>query len=260
MIRKKMSDKETAQNVIDAYRKRQQTAQRAPIILGISALLLIAGAAVVIFWLLGPDRPALALFATQTPTPTQTSTPTQTPTQTATPTNTPTEAPTATVTLTPTPSGPFEYQVQEGDSLFSIAQQFNVDLLVLIRINNLDPANPLITVGQKLIIPGPNTELPTATPLPENLPRGMKIKYTVQLGDSLGYIAGLFNSTVEAIKTENNLDNENDIYVGQELTIPVNLVTAIPSSTPLPATDTPAPGAAAATEQPTQAASATPTP
>lgn len=256
-----MSDKETAQNVIDAYRKRQQTAQRAPLILGISALLLIGGAAVVIFWLLGPDRPALALFATQTPTPTQTSTPTQTPTQTATPTNTPTEAPTATATLTPTASGPFEYQVQDGDSLYSIAQQFNVDLLVLIKINNLDPANPLITVGQTLVIPGPNTELPTATPLPENLPRGMKIKYTVQLGDSLGYIAGLFNSTVEAIKTENNLDNENDIYVGQELTIPVNLVTAIPSSTPVPATDTPEPGATSvpATEAPTQAASATPT-
>jgi LysM repeat protein len=254
-----MSDKETAQNVIDGYRKRQQAAQRAPLILGISALLLIAGAAVVIFWLLGPDRPAIALFATQTPTPTQTSTPTQTPTQTSTATNTPTEAPTATATLTPTPSGPFEYQVQDGDSLYSIAQQFNVDLLVLIKINNLDPANPLITVGQTLVIPGPNTELPTATPLPENLPRGMKIKYTVQLGDSLGYIAGLFNSTVEAIKTENDIQNENDIYVGEELTIPVNLVTAIPTNTPLPATETPLPGATtAATEAPTQAASATP--
>ena len=48
-----MSDKENAQNVIEAYRKRQQAARKAPLLFGIMALLLIVGAAFLIFWLLG---------------------------------------------------------------------------------------------------------------------------------------------------------------------------------------------------------------
>ena len=133
--------------------------------------------------------------------------------------------------MTPTQSGPFIYEVQEGDSLWSIAQQFEVDMLTLIKLNNLDPANPNIRVGDKLTIPGPDTQLPTDTPLPTNLPRGTKIEYQVQLGDSIGYIANKFNSTVDAIKEENDIENENEIYVGQILIVPVNLVTPIPTAT-----------------------------
>jgi flagellar basal body-associated protein FliL len=73
-----MSEKESAQNTIDAYRKRQERAQRAPLIIGIAAILLVIGAAVIIFWLLGAENPAIALFATETPTPTATSTATAT--------------------------------------------------------------------------------------------------------------------------------------------------------------------------------------
>ncbi|MEW5869914.1 MAG: protein kinase [Chloroflexota bacterium] len=134
-------------------------------------------------------------------------------------------------TLTPSPSGPFEYRVQEGDNLWSIAQKFNVDFLVLITVNNLDPVSPSINVGDVLIIPAPETQLPTATPLPTGLPGGTKINYQVQLGDSLPSIAVKFNSTTEAIKKENKIENENQIFVGQLLIVPVNLVTPIPSPT-----------------------------
>lgn len=248
-----MSEKDSAQNVIDSYRKRQQAAKRAPLILGIAGLLLIIGAAAIIFWLLGPERPAIALFATDTPTPTVTNTPTALPTQTNTPTITPTETATPTVTLTPTVAGPFTYQVQEGDNLFAIADKFGVDLYLLMTINNIDPANPVINPGDTLTIPGPDTELPTATPLPTNLPRGTRITYRVQSGDSLAYLALQFNSTVDAIKEANDIENENDIFVGQELIIPVNLVTPIPTSTPTATGGTPAPTVteAAATETPT---------
>lgn len=228
-----MSDKESAQNVIDAYRKRQQAARRAPVVVGLAAVFLILGAALLIFWFVGDvELPAIALFPSQTPTPTDTATPTSTSTITPTPTDTPTETPTPTETLTPTPSGPFIYEVEEGDTLWGIAVKFNVDLLVLITVNSLDPANPTIQVGQRLTIPAPDTELPTATALPENLGRGAKINYQVQLGDSLLSIALQFNSTIEAIKTENDIENENEIYVGQVLIIPVNLVTAVPTNTP----------------------------
>jgi LysM repeat protein len=98
-------------------------------------------------------------------------------------------------------------------------------------VNNLDPAAPNLRVGDKLIIPGVETQLPSATPLPTDIRRGTKIEYQVLLGDSLLSIAIKFNSTVEAIKEENEIENENEIFVGQILTIPVNLVTPVPTAT-----------------------------
>ncbi len=229
-----MTDREKPQSVIEAYRKRQQKARRAPLVIGIAAFLLILGAAFLIYWLLGSEVPAISLFATDTPTPTETPTVTATATATATPTITSTPTETPTETITPTQAGPFVYQVEEGDNLWSIAQKFNVDLLVLITVNNLDPTNPTIRVGDKLIIPGPEASLPSATPLPTNIPRGTKINYQVKLGDSLLSIALQFNSTVEAIKTENKIQNENEIFVGQILIVPVNLVTPVPTATITP--------------------------
>jgi LysM repeat protein len=258
-----MTQKDSAQSVIDAYRKRQKAAHRAPLILGIAAVLLIVGAAFLIFWLLGNDRPALSLFAepTATATNTPTITATATATSTSTPTVTPTNTETPTITVTPTPEGPFIYKVQEGDTLFGIADRFDVDLLVLYTINNIDPSNPLINPGDDLTIPGPDTELPTETPLPPNLPKGTRITYRVQFGDSLLGIALKFYSTIDEIKKVNEIENENDIFAGMDLIIPVNLV---PTETPVPPTITPGPGTPSVTPAPsataTTEATATETP
>ena len=232
-----MSDKETAQEVIESYRKRQQQAQKAPMIVGIAAILLVIGAAVIIFWLLGSDRPAFSLLATETSTPTPTSTSTATPTITNTPTGTPTASPTPTETLTPTPAGPFVYEVIQGDTLFTIAEKFKVDLFALIAINNLDPAQP-IDIGDKLTIPGPNTELPTDTPIPLSMRRGTIIEYIVKPGETLASIAEKFNSTVDDIVTENEIENANTIQAGTKLNIPVNMVTPVPTNTPGPSPTT----------------------
>jgi len=231
-----MSDKDSAQNVIEAYRKKQQAARKAPLLFGVTAVFIIAGAAFLIFWLLGSGTPKLSLgfLATDTPTVTNTATPTTTLTPSPTATDTPPPTDTLTPTLPPTQSGPFVYQVEDGDNTWSIAQEFNVDLMVLITVNNLDPANPTIRVGDKLIIPAPDTRLPSATPLPTNLSRGTKIDYNVQLGDSLLAIANQFNSTIESIKEENDIENENEIYPGQVLVILVNIVTPVPTSTITP--------------------------
>jgi LysM repeat protein len=225
-------DKESAQDVIEAYRKRQKKAQKAPILLGVAAGLLVVGAAALIFWLVGPGLPQMSFLATDTPTPTQTFTPTSTSTATLIPTETPTSTATPTVTLTPTLPGPFVYEVLENDSLFTIAEKFKVDLLVLIAINNLDATNPIIRVGDKLTIPGPDTQLPTSSPIPLSMRRGTLVEYTVQTGDTLAIIADKFNSTVDDIVKENELTDPNAIFVGQKLNIPVNLVTPVPSSTP----------------------------
>jgi LysM repeat protein len=230
-----MSDKESAQNVIESYRKRQQMSQRLPVILlFVAAIVLIAVAAVIIFSSVGDQPiPFLSPKPTETATPTVTATATRTATATSTVTLTPTELP---PTITPTPtdtstlSGPSIYVVQDGDTLYSIAQKFGLDLLVLYAMNpQIDAANPIIRVGDQIIIPAPNTTLPTATPIPP----GWKgtVEYVVAEGDNLYTIAFKFNSTVDAIVKENNLKNANDIRVGDKLKILVNIVTPVPTAT-----------------------------
>jgi LysM repeat protein len=231
-----MSQKESPQKVIEAHRKREQMRQGTPMAVMIgAAILLIAGAAALIFWLLGDNSP----FKSATPTPTITFTPTVTATVTPlpatdTPTITPTSLPTetATPTVTPTPSGPFEYTVQEGDNLSNIATKFGTDLLTLLALNpDIDPTTLIINVGQKILVPPPNMQLPTATAVSPSVPAGTLISYTVMPGDTLGAIAIRFNSTVEAIVKENKLANANDISAGKIIKIPVNIATPVPTAT-----------------------------
>jgi LysM repeat protein len=231
-----MSEKESPQKVIEAHRKRQQMRQNTPMAVMIgAAILLIAGAAALIFWLLGDNSP----FKSATPTPTVTSTPTiadtatplpATETPTITPTSLPTE--TETPTVTPTPSGPFEYTVQEGDILSDIAIRFGTDLPTLLALNpSIDPVTLLIFVGQKILVPPPNMLLPTATEVSTLVPYGTLIVYTVKLNDNLYVIAERFRSTVDAIVKENKLANANDISAGMILKIPVNIATPVPTAT-----------------------------
>ncbi len=231
-----MSEKESPQKVIEAHRKRQQMRQGTPMAVMVgAAILLIAGAAALIFWLLGDNSP----FKAATPTPTATFTPTNTSTATPLPpTNTPTITPTTkptdtpTATITPTPSGPFEYTVQQGDNLSDIATRFGTDIPTLLALNpSIDPKTLIIYVGQKILVPPPNMQLPTATAVSTLVPPGTLISYTVLPGDSLGTIAIRFNSTVDAIVKENKLANANDINAGDILRIPVNIATPIPTAT-----------------------------
>jgi len=230
-----MSAKESPQKVIEAHRKRQQMRQSTPMAIMIgAAILLIAGAAALIFWLTGENSP---LKAAPTPTMTPTATPTATATPlppTFTPTITPTSPPTETPSpsITPTPSGPFEYTVQQGDNLGDIATRFGTNIPTLLALNpDIDPATLIIYVGQKLLVPPPNMQLPTATAVSTLVPPGTLISYLVMPGDNLYAIATRFNSTVDAIVKENKLANANDIAAGDILKIPVNIATPVPTST-----------------------------
>jgi LysM repeat protein len=228
-----MSAKESPQKVIEAHRKRQRQGTPIAIMIG-AAILLIAGAAVLIFWLLGDNSP----FASR-PTPTMTATATSIPTETPlpptyTPTITPTPLPTetATPTETPTPSGPFEYTVQQNDTLGDIATRFGTNIPTLLALNpSILPPAYNIYVGQKILIPPPNMQLPTPTAVSTNVPSGTLVDYLVMPGDTLEAIATKFNSTVDAIVKQNKLTNANDIAAGDILKIPVNIATPVPTPT-----------------------------
>lgn len=70
------------------------------------------------------------------------------------------------VTFTPGPGEPVIYRVQPGDSLLTIAAQFNVTVEDIIAANDLENPN-FIQSGQELIIPvgGLPEPTPTATPV-----------------------------------------------------------------------------------------------
>ena len=234
-----MTDRDSAQDIIDSYQKRQAQMPRVFVIGAVALVLIFAGIILLVRWFTNPFAP-LPFFtdpATDTPTVTLTITATQVPpTETPLPpTVTPTITETPTMTFTPTIEGSFFYTVQEGDTCFTIAEQFDIDVLRLLDVNELD-VDCVIFIGGQLLIPDPNEEVPTATPVPHNLDPGTLIQYRVQEGDNLTFIALQFNSTEEAILEANeDLENPNEIFFGKILLIPVNLVTPGPTATGLSA-------------------------
>lgn len=256
--------------LIHNYKRRQQIG---PFLMwGAVIVIIVAGLILLIAWMIKPDSPVMTMLASATPTATITPSPTDTPM----PTDTPTETLTPTDTLTPTASAPFEYTVQSGDSLFAIAQKFGlgddgIQLILMLNPLNpnptdpkkpgIDPATQNIIPGMIITIPNPGMPLPTATPIPSNVPRGTKITYTIQSGDTLASIASKFNSTQDDIQKLNNITDPNKIQVGEQIVVRVNLVTPTPApkptitqgpspTAPSPFTATPLGGAAAQTLTP----------
>jgi LysM repeat protein len=244
-----MSDKSSMGSVISSYRKKRQQST-IMFVYGAAGLLVLAGIALLVIWLTGPSKPLAQVFATKTPTPTVTATRTNTPPATATSTITTTP----TTTVTSTPSGPFLYTIQQGDSLQVISDKYKlgdqgVPLILMLNPydaasnSGIDPTTQLIFPGEQIWLPNPDLKLPTATPIPPDLPHGTKLNYIVQSGDTLAVIASIFNSTVEDIlKANPSLSDANSIYVGQTLVIPVNIVTPTATRPPTSTPRTPQPG------------------
>ena len=98
------------------------------------------------------------------------------------------------------------YEVQRGDTLYSIAAKYGLTVEELKESNNLD--TNILSIGQLLNIPTKEEVASNNT-------------YTVKKGDSLYSIAREFNTTVDEIKRINNLIS-NLLSIGQELKLPTN--------------------------------------
>jgi len=97
------------------------------------------------------------------------------------------------------------YIVNQGDSLYKIANQFNVSINELQELNNL--TSTTLSIGQVLKIPNK---------VSENYQT-----YIVISGDSLYKIANKFNTTVQNIQEINNLSTTS-LVIGQILLVPKN--------------------------------------
>lgn len=99
------------------------------------------------------------------------------------------------------------YTVMAGDTLYGIAKKFNLTVDELKKMNNLSSNN--LSINQKLLVSGTaldNSNVDYDT-------------YVVKSGDSLWSIASKFNTTVDKLKSVNNLSS-NLLSIGQKLLIP----------------------------------------
>ncbi len=96
------------------------------------------------------------------------------------------------------------YTVKKGDSLWLIANKYGTTVDELKNANNLKSTT--LSIGQTLIIP-------------EKKENTNKISYVVKKGDSLWLIANKYDTTVEKIKSTNDLKS-NTLSIGQVLVIP----------------------------------------
>lgn len=109
------------------------------------------------------------------------------------------------------------YKIEAGDTLESIANRFNTTIENIINANpNINKNN--IYAGSTLIIP--NVESEIAKSYYEEEIKRVKIDYTIKEGDNLETIAKNFEVSKEDIIKENNIEDENTIYIGKHLTIP----------------------------------------
>ena len=103
------------------------------------------------------------------------------------------------------------YKVVSGDTLYSIARKYGVSVDTIVSDNALK--NNILSIGQnlKIRVTGGVVEECFGEDVSTN-------KYTVVKGDTLYSIAKKFNTTVDSIKSKNNLDS-NVLSVGQILNI-----------------------------------------
>jgi LysM repeat protein len=224
-----MENKDSAPSVIAAYRKRQERAQYLLLFFWIGVMLLVIGAGYLAYVLLEPENPEPESGLAATVTATQMVSSTQDPLAGS--VEEASSPPPSGLSGTPQPpaptesSGYFIYQIQAGDTLFSIADRFGVTMSTLMGLNP-DVTPEVINVGDELTIPGEDPAgAPAASPT-----SGFQsvIEYEVVSGDTLAGIAAYFDTTVDAIVRENNLESPDQIRVGQTLSIPV---TNAPAST-----------------------------
>ena len=103
------------------------------------------------------------------------------------------------------------YTVKSGDTLYKLAQQYNIAADAIMRYNNL--TSNLLNVGQVLKIPTQSGNVPPTTPPSEG------VSYIVKPGDSLYKIAQQYDTSVDALMQYNNL-NSTALQVGQVIKIP----------------------------------------
>lgn len=115
------------------------------------------------------------------------------------------------------PAANFMYHyVRRGETLSEIAERYRTSVSAIARLTGLRSVN-FIRPGQRLKIPVRGRSRTYASP-PPLIKEGEKLIYVVRRGDSLSKIARDYNTTIQKIKEDNSLTN-NNLDVGQKIVI-----------------------------------------
>jgi len=120
-----------------------------------------------------------------------------------------------------------EYLVRDGDTLWDIAQKFDIGVRQLAKWNGMAPRDPL-KPGRKLVIwTKDRDKLASLNPAdfvhPFEDTTHRRIGYTVRHGDSLARISQRFRVSIDSLKRWNKLEGEKYLQPGQRLTLYVDV-------------------------------------
>ncbi len=145
------------------------------------------------------------------------------------------------VTQSPDANGKIVHVVQPYQALVTIADAYHVSVDRILELNGLQADVPL-QIEQKLVIaPGNITPSPTLSNIQKLTPEADGNYYhTVQSGETLSGIAGLYEVSLSDLMTWNGLNAASVIIPGQKLLLRVS-PPATATVTLAPATSTPSP-------------------
>ena len=147
----------------------------------------------------------------------------------------------------PNADGRIIHEVQAYQALITIADAYHVSMDRILSLNGLQADWPL-QIGQKLLIsPGNITPSPTLSSIQKLTPEADGNYYhTVQSGETLFWIAGLYDVSLSELMNWNGLNNDSVIRPQQKLLLlvtPPATATALqtPTFTPIPISPSPSP-------------------
>ncbi len=106
------------------------------------------------------------------------------------------------------------YTVNEGDTLHSIAEKYDLPVSLLMRVNGID--NPYnLQIGLRLCIPGTEDQLPAPA---QQQSRGRT--HRVAAGDTLYLIAKNYRIKLDDLMRANPQIDPYNLLIGTELNIP----------------------------------------
>lgn len=135
------------------------------------------------------------------------------------------------------------YQVQKGDTLYSISKKYQITVAELRTANNLKEKD-VLKAGQKLVIPA--ADIGTAAALSSSgkaaetktPAKTVTSTYTVQKGDTFYSLARKNGMTVADLLALNGLDSNAVLKVGQKLKVSKSGEVAIKPVEPKPVAET----------------------
>ena len=144
---------------------------------------------------------------------------------------------------TPDADGRIIHEVQPYQALITISEAYHVSVDQILALNGLQTDWPL-QIGQKLVIsPGNITPSPTLSAFQRLTPEADGNYYhTVQSGETLSWIAGLYEVPLADLMTWNGLNNTSVIRPEQKLLLLITPpATLTVTQTSVPGTTTPSP-------------------